>query len=54
MEKQILPTCGMRNSRNKLATWIEVTDEAAPTTPLMTFRTLGEFWKVGTYVLLTN
>lgn len=32
-------TCGIRNKRNRFATWIEVTDEAAPTTPDMTLRT---------------
>lgn len=32
-------TCGMRNSRSRLATWMEVTDEAAPTTPEIILRT---------------
>ena len=35
-------TCGILKSRSKLATWIEVTDDDAPTTPEMTlFRTWG-------------
>ena len=35
-------TWGILKSRSKFATWIEVTDEAAPTTPEMTlFRTWG-------------
>lgn len=29
----------MRNNRKRLATWIDVTDDAAPTTPEITFRT---------------
>lgn len=29
----------MRNNLNRLATWIDVTDDAAPTTPDITFRT---------------
>lgn len=32
-------TCGILNSRRRLATWIDVTDEAAPTTPDITLRT---------------
>uniref|UniRef100_A0A1A9ZPG4 Uncharacterized protein n=1 Tax=Glossina pallidipes TaxID=7398 RepID=A0A1A9ZPG4_GLOPL len=32
-------TCGIRNSLNKFATWMEVTEEAAPTTPDITLRT---------------
>lgn len=29
----------MRNNRKRLATWIDVTDDAAPTTPDITLRT---------------
>lgn len=29
----------MRNNRSRLATWMDVTDDAAPTTPDITFRT---------------
>lgn len=32
-------TCGILNSLSKLATWMDVTEEAAPTTPDMTFLT---------------
>lgn len=32
-------TCGILKSRSKLATWMEVTLEAAPTTPEITLRT---------------
>lgn len=32
-------TCGILNSRRRLATWIDVTELAAPTTPLIIFRT---------------
>lgn len=32
-------TCGILNNLKRLATWMDVTDEAAPTTPLMTFLT---------------
>lgn len=32
-------TCGILNSRSKFATWIDVTEDAAPTTPDITFRT---------------
>ena len=34
-----MPTCGILKRRNRLATCTEVTEEAAPTTPDMTFRT---------------
>lgn len=32
-------TCGIRKSRRRFATWMDVTELAAPTTPLITFRT---------------
>lgn len=32
-------TCGIRNNRSKFATCMDVTDDAAPTTPDITFLT---------------
>lgn len=36
---QMTLTWGIRKSRSRFATWMEVTEEAAPTTPEITFRT---------------
>lgn len=47
-----LLTCGILNSRRRLATWIDVTELAAPTTPLITFRTVLLQWYSAPSMLL--
>ena len=39
-EKGCILTWGIRKSLRRLATWMDVTELAAPTTPLMTLRTV--------------
>ena len=47
-------TCGIRKSLSRLATWMEVTLEAAPTTPEMTFRTVLLHWYSASSMLLMD
>lgn len=51
---QMALTWGMRKSRSRFATWMDVTDDAAPTTPDMTFRTwvLLQWYSAPTSMLL--
>lgn len=50
----MIRTCGILNKRNKFATCIDVTDDAAPTTPDMIFRTtvLLQWYSVSSMLLI--
>lgn len=50
----MIRTCGILNNRNRLATCIDVTDDAAPTTPDMIFRTtvLLQWYSVSSILLI--